>query len=97
MKAKRRRYSARFKSEVAIEAIKERKTLSELSGEYSVHPNQIGLWKKELLREADQIFSNNRQRKEKEREHLEQELYSQIGQLKVELDWLKKKLPVKNG
>ncbi len=91
MQAKRKRYSAKFKSQVALEALKERKTLSELSSEYGIHSNQISLWKKQLLIEAEHVFSNKRHRQEKEQEHLETELYRQIGQLKVELDWLKKK------
>jgi putative transposase len=96
MQAKRKRYSATYKSRVAVEALKEQKTLSELSSEYGVHSNQISLWKKKLLTEAEFIFSNKRQRQKKEQEHLESELYRQIGQLKVELDWLKKKMPAKN-
>ncbi|MBN1930145.1 MAG: transposase [Desulfobacterales bacterium] len=96
MQAKRKRYSAKFKSAVALEALKEQKTLSEISSEYGVHSNQISLWKKQLLIEAENVFSNKRQRQEKEQEHLETELYRQIGQLKVELDWLKKKIPGKH-
>ncbi len=91
MQAKRKRYSAKFKSKVALEALKEQKTMSELSSQYGVHVNQISLWKKQLLIEAENVFSNKRDRKEKEQENLEAELYKQIGQLKVELDWLKKK------
>jgi len=94
MQAKRKRYSAKFKSRVALEALKEQKTLSELSSEYGVHSNQISLWKKQLLLEAEYLYSNKRHRQEKEKEQLETELYRQIGQLKVELDWLKKKIPV---
>mgnify|MGYP006291536243 CR=1 FL=1 len=93
MQSKRKRYSARFKSKVALEALKEQKTMSELSSEYGVHSNQISLWKKQLLTEAENVFSNKRHRQEKEQENLETELYRQIGQLKVELDWLKKKTP----
>ena len=91
MQAKRKRYSAKFKTRVALEALKEQKTLSELSSAYGIHSNQISLWKKQLLTNAEDIFSNRKQRKAKEQEHLETELYRQIGQLKVELDWLKKK------
>lgn len=93
MKAKRKRHSAKFKSTVALEALKEQKTMSEISSEYGIHSNQISLLKKQLLAEAEHVFSNKRHRQEKEQEHLETELYRQIGQLKVELDWLKKKLP----
>jgi transposase-like protein len=96
MLAKRKRYNGKFKSRVALEALKEQKTLNELSGEYGVHSNQISLWKKQLLEEAEHIFSNKRHRQEKEQDYLEAELYRQIGQLKVELDWLKKKVPGKD-
>ena len=96
MQAKRKRYSAKFRSTVALEALKEQKTLSEISSEYGVHSNQISLWKKQLLAEAEHVFSNKRHRQEKEQENLETELYRQIGQLKVELDWLKKKIPGKH-
>ena len=96
MQAKRKRYSAKFKTRVALEALKEQKTSSELSSAYGIHSNQVSLWKKQLLTEAENIFSNRRHRQEKEQEHLETELYRQIGQLKVELDWLKKS-PEKSG
>ena len=87
----RKSYSSAFKAKVALEAIKKEKTLSQLSGEYGVHANQINQWRKRLLEELPEIFSKNRQKKEKDAEDLQDELYRQIGQLKVELDWLKKK------
>ena len=67
------------------------KTIAELSSEYGVHSNQIRQWKKKLVEELPDIFSDRRKRSEKEGEELTSELYRQIGQLKVELDWLKKK------
>jgi transposase-like protein len=87
----RRRFDATFKAKVALEALKEEKTMSQLSSEYGVHPNQIQQWKKHLLSELPGIFSRNGGRSKDEREGLTDELYKQIGQLKVELDWLKKK------
>lgn len=90
----RKRYSSEFKAKVALEAAKEQKTLTELSNQFQLHPNQISQWKKQLLDEAQSIFaikSNNSQRKQ---EKLEAQLYQQIGQLAVELDWLKKKLKI---
>jgi transposase-like protein len=87
----RKRHSASFKANVALEAIKEEKTISQLASEYEVHPNQIRQWKKRLLKEASDIFSTRREKEARSQEELEAELYRQIGQLKVELDWLKKK------
>lgn len=87
----RKNHSAAFKGKVALEALKGEKTIAELSSEYGVHSNQIGQWKKRLLDEIPGIFSDRRKKKEKKSEELTSELYRQIGQLKVEVDWLKKK------
>lgn len=90
-KQMRKHYSAKMKAEVALSAIREGKTLSELSSEFSVHANQIIRWKKELLTRAEEIFGHEADKRGQEAEAREAELYRQIGQLKVELDWLKKK------
>jgi transposase len=87
----RKKYSADFKAKVAMEAILEQKTLAELASEHNVHPTQIVNWKKELQDRASEIFSKNASRESKAAEIKEAELYRQIGQLKVEVDWLKKK------
>ena len=87
----RKRFSTAFKAKVAVEALKGEKTIAELSSEYGVHSNQIRQWKKKLVEELPDIFSDRRKRSEKEGEELTSELYRQIGQLKGELDWLKKK------
>jgi transposase len=87
----RKKFSADFKAKVAMEAILEQKTLAELASEYNVHPTQIANWKKELQKRASEIFSQNASREAKAAELKEAELYRQIGQLKVEVDWLKKK------
>jgi len=71
--------------------VKGEKTTAQIASEYGVHPNQIGQWKKRLLEELPSIFSDRRKREEKEGTAEADELYRQIGQLKVELDWLKKK------
>ena len=87
----RKSYSSAFKAKVALEAVKKEKTIAQLSSEYGVHANQINQWRKRLLEELPEIFSKKRQKEEKDTEDLQDELYRQIGQLKVELDWLKKK------
>lgn len=91
MRNMRRNHDAAFKAKVALEALKGVKTIAQLSSEYGVHPNQIRQWKKRLLKELPEIFSGRRKKAEQDRDELEAELYRQTGQLKVELDWLKKK------
>jgi transposase-like protein len=87
----RKRHDAAFKAKVALEAIKEERTLAQLSSDYGVHANQIGQWRKQLLEQLPAVFSERRKAGEQAREEHEAELYRQIGQLKVELEWLKKK------
>lgn len=87
----RKQHNAEFKAKVALEAIKGLKTVNELASEYGVHPTQIHQWKKQVLDELPQVFSSRRAQNQKEQEELNATLYQQIGQLKVELDWLKKK------
>lgn len=91
MKNIRKNHDSAFKAKVALEAIKGEKSMAQISSEYGVHVNQIGQWKKHLLAELPSLFSDKRKKVEKQNEELESELYKQIGQLKVELDWLKKK------
>jgi len=87
----RKRHDAAFKAKVALEATKGEKTIAQLSSEFGVHANQIRQWRKQLLEELPRLFSDRRRKQEKDDEELRSELYQQIGQLKVELDWLKKK------
>lgn len=87
----RKQYEAAFKARVALEALKGEKTLAQLASETGVHPNQIRQWKQHLLESLPAVFSNRRPREEKATDDMVAELYRQIGQLKVELDWLKKK------
>ena len=93
----RKRHDASFKARVALEAVKGEKPISQLASEYGVHPNQIGQWKKRLLEDLPSLFSDNRKKGENDGEALAAELYRQIGQLKVELDWLKKKSQILGG
>ena len=92
MPTPRRSYSADFKAKLALEAIKGRQTLNELAVEHGVHPNQISQWRTQLLEAAPGVFSERGAQQNQAAEELQAQLYQQIGQLKVELDWLKKKL-----
>lgn len=88
---KRKVYTPEFKAKVGLEALRGAKTLNEVGQEYGVHPVQIGLWKKEIQEQAKTLFEGKRGPKPLAA-HCEPELlYSEIGRLKVELDWLKKK------
>jgi putative transposase len=91
MARKRRRFSADFKARVALEAIRAQKTVAELAGEYEVHSNQVTQWKKQLLESLPEVFGRRRQQDAQEQQELTDRLYREIGQMKVELDWLKKK------
>jgi transposase len=93
-KKTRRKFSADFKAKVVIEALKERRTLEELASKYELHPTQITNWKKEFLNHASSVFTRDTDllEKKKDQEVSMDRLYSQIGQLKVENDFLKKNL-----
>ena len=89
----RRRFDAAFKSKVALEAIRELKTISEIAKQFKVHPNQVTMWKKQLLGGASLAFESSSVSSKKGTDEPEAaELYEQIGRLKVELEWLKKKV-----
>ena len=87
----RKNHNGAFKAKVALEAVKGEKTLAQLSSEFGVHANQIGQWRKQLLKELPTLFAHKRSKHDRDHEELVSELYRQIGQLTVELDWLKKK------
>lgn len=91
MSAIRKQHSSAFKAKVVLEAIKGQRTITELASEYGVHPNQITNWKKQAIDALPGIFSKQKERAERKSEEVESELYRQIGQMKVEIDWLKKK------
>ena len=86
----RRQYDAAFKAKIALEAVKGEKIMAQIASEFGVHPNQIGQWRQHLLEMLPHVLSNRRKRVEKDRDELKAELYRQIGQLKVEVEWLKK-------
>ncbi len=87
----RRRHSSEFKARVALEAVKGQKTLNELASEFGVHPVQIAQWKRQLVEASPAAFESGGGRDERAQEQLVAQLYQQIGQLKVEVDWLRKK------
>ena len=93
-KKSRRKFSAEFKAKVVIEALKERNTLEEIARKYEIHPNQITSWKRDFIANAAMIFSSGEKEgsEKKQQEAILDKLYAQIGQQKVEIDWLKKKL-----
>jgi transposase-like protein len=88
---RRKRHDTAFKAKVALEAIKEERTLAQLASDYGVHANQIGQWRKQMIEQLPTVFSERRKAREQAREEQEAELYRQIGQLKVEVEWLKTK------
>ena len=90
----RRSVDGKVKSKVALEAIRSLKTISEIATQFKVHPNQVTLWKKQLLEGAVDVFesSGSGAKKKQDDEPEAAELYEQIGRLKVELEWLKKKV-----
>ena len=89
--SRRKRYDGQFKAQVAIEAIKNQQTVAQIASEYGVHPNQVSQWKTQVLDQLPQLFTTGRSKATTDSTRLVDELYRQIGQLKVELDWLQKK------
>jgi len=90
----RKKFEAGFKARVALEAYKGEKTLAELSSEYGAHANMISRWKQELLKGAAEIFNEGKSKQDNGQEEKADKLYKSIGELKVENDWLKKKLEI---
>jgi putative transposase len=91
MTKKRHQYSIEFKFKVALEAAKGMKTISELASETGVHPTQISEWKRRLLEEGASVFQMNGTSQQRQHEAEQADLYEQIGRLKMELEWLKKR------
>lgn len=98
---KRKQYSAAFKTKVVLEVLKEEKTVAELASQYDVHPTMINAWRREFLEKASSLFEDKRKKvKSQDQQALTDQLYKQIGQLKVENDFLQQacdKLGVKPG
>ena len=90
MPKKRTNYTAEFKAKVALAAVRQEKTLSQLAAQFKVHPVAIAKWKARLLEQAADVFNDGRAKKTSDDPSVE-ELYQEIGRLKVELDWTKKK------
>lgn len=88
---KRKIFSGEFKAKVALEAVRGLKTVNEIAQDFGVHPTQVGLWKKELQEQAASLLKVKRGAKPVDPSATPERLYSEIGRLKMELDWLKKK------
>lgn len=91
MGRKRKSHTAAFKAQVALAAVKGDKTVNELASVHSVHPTMIHAWKKQLVSGAEELFQSGAKPSTTDHEALQAQLYEQIGRLKTELDWLKKK------
>ena len=92
MKESRRKHSATFKARVALEAVKGEETIAQLAGRFEVHPSQVRKWKREIEEVAVGIFGSEHGQNKKDDEALVAKLYQEIGQLKVERDFLERKL-----
>ena len=92
MSRKKRVHSAAFNGKVALEALKELKPINVLASQYEIQPNQISTWKKQLKEGVTEIFSRKLGKAKDDSRKAEKRLYEEIGRLKMELDWLKKKV-----
>jgi len=92
MTTTRKQYTPKFKARVALEAIRGERTLNQLASQFHVHPVQIGQWRKTALEQMAELFTDGRKRKRSDSDVERDALYEEIGRLKVELDWLKKKV-----
>ncbi len=87
----RKKHSAAFKAQVALEAAKQGKTIAELAKQYQVHPVQISQWKKQLLDGLETLFQGGATASQPDHEKIQTDLYEQLGRLQMELAWVKKK------
>ena len=92
MRKQRRQFSAKFKFQVALEALKELKTINEIASSYEVHPTQVKQWKKQLQEGGVDVFDEKTEKTAQVQSTMEATLYEQIGRLQMELEWLKKKV-----
>ncbi|MCL4359654.1 transposase [Patescibacteria group bacterium] len=88
----RRQHPPAFKAKVAWEALKETKTMAELASQFGVHPTQIKQWRDIMEREGATLYTDQKKRKEQEKDDLIRRLYEQVGKLQIQVDWLKKKM-----
>jgi putative transposase len=92
MSTKRKLHTSGYKFRIALEAVKEKMTINQLASYHGLHPSQVSQWKRQLLDTGEQLFSRKSSKMEREQANQEKELYEQIGRLKMELEWLKKKV-----
>ena len=92
MTKKRKTFTDKFKSKIALDAIKGIKTVNELASEYKVHPNQVSQWKKQLVLHAPESFARGKSTSARSEEELTAPLYEEIGRLKMDIKWLEKKV-----
>lgn len=90
----RRQHPPAFKAKVALEALKETKTIAELSSQFAVHPTQIKQWRDIMEQNGATLYTDHHQKKEREQEDLIRRLYEQIGKSQIQVDWLKKKMGI---
>jgi transposase-like protein len=93
---KKRNFTPEYKAKIVLELLKEEKQLNEIAAEESINPNQLRAWRKEFLENAPKVFSGNKDEREQKQKAAElqderQELMAKVGQLTIEIDWLKKK------
>lgn len=92
MTSPRRKHSAEFKTRVVLDALSGKFTINELAAKYELHPVQITKWKQTFVKQAPQIFGNELQKKDEDKDKLIEELYKKVGRGQMEVEWLKKKV-----
>jgi len=90
----RRQHPPAFKAKVACEALKENKTIAELSSQFAVHPTQIKQWRDIMEKQGATLYTDHQKQKDRGQEDLIRRLYEQVGKLQIQVDWLKKKMGI---